>query len=151
MASWDPSAIKPEKQRQQDKENDAHLEQALDSIQLSNFWSDPEYPMFVIKGPQLPPSYYPSSWSRDLHQLIPVNEFIPLLQLVLMGTNASLKRACVTGTESEGERLSKDFVEYIGPRSRAHPVRKCGYYIIIILCLLRYKNESVPLTFPLFD
>ncbi|OJJ85244.1 uncharacterized protein ASPGLDRAFT_57413 [Aspergillus glaucus CBS 516.65] len=83
MASWDPSAMKPEEQRQRDKEDDGHLEQVLDSIQLSNFWSDPEYPKFVIKGPQLPPSYYPSSWSRDLHRLIPVNEFRSLLQLVL--------------------------------------------------------------------
>lgn len=45
----------------------------------------PDLPKIMIRGPeQHPPSHFPSSWSSDMDQLIPVNEFQPLLYLMVV-------------------------------------------------------------------
>ena len=44
------------------------------------------------------------------------------------GIKVFLKRVCA-GTDSDGAKLPRYFVEYAGPRSRAHPFNRRGYYI----------------------
>ena len=45
----------------------------------------PEQPKVMIRGPeQPPPSQFPSSWSRDLNQFIPTNEFRSFLRTMVV-------------------------------------------------------------------
>lgn len=45
----------------------------------------PDHPKVMIRGPeQPPPSQFPSSWSRDLNQFIPTDEFRSFLRLMVV-------------------------------------------------------------------
>lgn len=78
------SESSPDPKRQRGEEDDLHLQEVLDCINSSNYWRDPEYPKWVVDGPKYPVSLYSSSWSKDLHRLIPMDEFRSLLRLLVV-------------------------------------------------------------------
>lgn len=62
----------------------------------------PDHPKVMIRGPeQPPPLQFPSSWSRDLNQFIPTDEFRSFLRLMVVSNLFS------SGIEAQ------DFVTYI--------------------------------------
>lgn len=66
-------------------ENDFHLQKALDLITYGNFQRDSQFPTAVTRGPEYPPAnHFPSSSSNSTSGVIPVDEFRPLLRLMLI-------------------------------------------------------------------
>ena len=83
LTTLEPSGSK-EGQRQRSEEDDLHLQNVLDEINSRNYWRDPEYPKWIFPGPECQASDYRSSWSRDLHGSVPMDEFKSLLRLFLV-------------------------------------------------------------------
>ncbi|KAI9930696.1 hypothetical protein MW887_011451 [Aspergillus wentii] len=84
LATLDPFPSKQLQQRQRDEEDDFHLERVIHRINKEYNWQNPEDPKCIIFGPELSVSDYASSWSNDLHRLIPIDEWRSLLRLLLV-------------------------------------------------------------------
>lgn len=113
----DPSGSSPDSKRQRGEEDDFHLQEVLDSINSSSYWRDPEYPKWVIDGPKYPASLYSSSWSKDLHRLIPMDEFRSLLRLLVVsqlyrgGIDAQQFSTCLPQLENVTDCMLAAFKE----------------------------------------
>lgn len=65
--------------------DDYHLQKALEIITYGNFKRNVQFPTAVSKGPQYPPpEHFPSSNSTLTSGSIPVDDFRPLLRLMLL-------------------------------------------------------------------